>query len=50
MTLHPITIDAAGGEYMDSVLVIGWHKAPGDAVAAGDLLLTVETAKAATDI
>ncbi|WP_417723880.1 alpha/beta fold hydrolase [Salipiger sp.] len=50
MALHPITIDTAGGEYMDSVLVVDWAKAPGDPVAKGDLLLTVETAKAATEI
>lgn len=50
MAFHPVTIDAAGGEYMEAVLVTDWHKAPGDAVARGDLLLTVETAKAATDI
>lgn len=50
MALHPIRIDAAGGEYMDAVLVVEWFKAPGDPVAKGDLLLTVETAKATTEI
>lgn len=45
-----IRVASAGGEYMDSVVVVEWHKAVGDAVAAGDLLVTVETAKAATEI
>lgn len=50
MALTPIRIDAAGGEYMETVVVTGWHKAVGERVARGDLLLTVETAKAATEI
>ncbi|MBZ9677900.1 acetoin dehydrogenase dihydrolipoyllysine-residue acetyltransferase subunit [Mesorhizobium sp. ES1-1] len=50
MTTHPITIDSAGGEYMEAVLVIAWAVKPGDPVKAGDLVVTVETAKAATDI
>ncbi|MCB4769673.1 acetoin dehydrogenase dihydrolipoyllysine-residue acetyltransferase subunit [Ancylobacter sp. Lp-2] len=45
-----ITVVGAGGEYMESVVVVAWHKQPGEAVAAGDLVVTVETAKAATDI
>lgn len=47
---HPITIDSAGGEYMEAVLVIAWAVKPGDPVKAGDLVVTVETAKAATEI
>jgi pimeloyl-ACP methyl ester carboxylesterase len=54
VTMHTemadICVVSAGGEYMESVTVVAWHKAVGDAVAAGDLLATVETAKAATDI
>ncbi|WP_160893795.1 alpha/beta fold hydrolase [Pseudooceanicola albus] len=50
MALHPITIEAAGGEYMESVLVLDWAVTEGAAVTEGDLLLTVETAKAATEI
>lgn len=48
--LHPILLDAAGGEYMDSVLVLEWAVAPGAPLRAGQLLVTVETAKAATEI
>ncbi|NKN38148.1 alpha/beta fold hydrolase [Agrobacterium sp. a22-2] len=50
MTTHPISIESAGGEYMESVLVIAWSAKVGDKVKAGDLLVTVETAKAATEI
>ncbi|MEZ5798555.1 MAG: alpha/beta fold hydrolase [Paracoccaceae bacterium] len=50
MALTPITIDSAGGEYMEAVLVVDWHAAPGEAVRAGQVLVTVETAKAATDV
>ncbi|RUX92346.1 MULTISPECIES: acetoin dehydrogenase dihydrolipoyllysine-residue acetyltransferase subunit [unclassified Mesorhizobium] len=50
MATHPISIDSAGGEYMESVLVISWAVKSGDPVKAGDLLVTVETAKAATEI
>jgi pyruvate dehydrogenase E2 component (dihydrolipoamide acetyltransferase) len=46
----PITIDSAGGEYMESVVVLEWAASVGDAVRAGDVLVTVETAKAATEI
>lgn len=45
-----ITVVGAGGEYMESVVVVEWHKRLGDAVAAGELVVTVETAKAATEI
>lgn len=46
----PIKVDSAGGEYMESVVVLEWAAGIGDAVRAGDLLVTVETAKAATEI
>lgn len=45
-----ITVVGAGGEYMESVVVVEWHKKPGDTVTAGELVVTVETAKAATEI
>ena len=45
-----ITVVGAGGEYMESVVVVSWHKKPGDSVSAGELVVTVETAKAATEI
>lgn len=45
-----ITVVGAGGEYMESVVVVAWHKQPGETVAAGEIIVTVETAKAATDI
>ncbi len=48
--LHPITIEAAGGEYMDSVVVVEWTVKPGEKVAAGDTVVVVETAKAATEV
>lgn len=46
----PITIGAAGGEYMESVVVLEWTAKVGDSVKQGDIIVTVETAKAATDI
>ena len=45
-----ITVVGAGGEYMESVVVVEWHKKLGDMVSEGDLVVTVETAKAATEI
>lgn len=45
-----ITVVGAGGEYMESVVVVAWHKKPGERVKAGELVVTVETAKAATEI
>jgi pimeloyl-ACP methyl ester carboxylesterase len=45
-----ITITGAGGEYMETVTVVAWHVEPGARVKAGDLLVTVETAKSATEI
>lgn len=50
MAFHPITIEAAGGEYMEAVLVVEWLVKPGDKVRAGQHLVTVETAKAATEV
>lgn len=50
MATHPISIDSAGGEYMEAVLVVAWAVKSGDPVKAGDLIVTVETAKAATEI
>ena len=50
MALFPLLPAQAGGEYMEEVLVTDWHKAPGDPVRAGELLVTVETAKAAIDV
>ena len=46
----PITVSSAGGEYMENVVVLEWAVKIGDAVKVGDLLVTVETAKAATEI
>jgi pimeloyl-ACP methyl ester carboxylesterase len=45
-----ITVVGAGGEYMESVVVVEWHKQLGQAVEQDDLIVTVETAKAATEI
>lgn len=47
---HPIQIDAAGGEYMDAVVIIEWTKEVGSQVKAGEHIVTVETAKAATEV
>ena len=47
---NPVRVESAGGEYMESVVVLEWTAKVGDAVKAGDLLVTVETAKAATEI
>jgi pyruvate dehydrogenase E2 component (dihydrolipoamide acetyltransferase) len=46
----PIEIGSAGGEYMEEVVVIEWACAEGDVVRRGDLLVVVETAKAATEV
>lgn len=48
--IHPIVIESAGGEYMDSVVVIEWTRKPGDKLEAGETIVVVETAKAATEI
>ncbi|QWK80554.1 acetoin dehydrogenase dihydrolipoyllysine-residue acetyltransferase subunit [Ochrobactrum sp. BTU1] len=50
MAKHPISIESAGGEYMETVVIVGWSVQPGETVKAGQLILTVETAKAATEI
>ncbi|MBB4302925.1 pyruvate dehydrogenase E2 component (dihydrolipoamide acetyltransferase) [Rhodobium orientis] len=47
---HPITLESAGGEYMESVVVVEWTKKPGEAVAEGEVVVVVETAKAASEI
>lgn len=46
----PVRVESAGGEYMENVVVLEWAAAVGDAVKAGELLVTIETAKAATEI
>lgn len=46
----PITIGAAAGEYMESVLVTAWHARPGARVRAGEVVAEVETAKAVTEV
>ncbi len=38
------------GESIATALISTWHKADGDAVAVGDLLLTLETDKVSTDL
>ena len=38
------------GMAQDSGLIVAWHKAPGDAVAADDVLLEVETDKATMEV
>ncbi|MBA8841645.1 acetoin dehydrogenase dihydrolipoyllysine-residue acetyltransferase subunit [Ochrobactrum sp. RH2CCR150] len=50
MANHPISIESAGGEYMETVVILSWSVQPGDAVKSGQLIVTVETAKAATEI
>jgi pimeloyl-ACP methyl ester carboxylesterase len=47
---HPIIIDSAGGEYMETVVVVDWALKPGDPVKTGETIVTVETAKATTEI
>lgn len=38
------------GDMAESVLILTWHVAPGDAVEVGDVLAEVETDKARADI
>ncbi|MFD1199907.1 acetoin dehydrogenase dihydrolipoyllysine-residue acetyltransferase subunit [Brucella gallinifaecis] len=45
-----IVVTGAGGEYMEAVVVVEWLAKVGDAVKAGDVVVIVETAKAATEI
>ncbi|UNK40679.1 alpha/beta fold hydrolase (plasmid) [Shinella sp. H4-D48] len=46
----PITAGAVAGEYMETFVIVEWRVGVGDTVAEGDVLLTIETAKAAVDI
>ena len=45
-----IRVIGAGGEYMESVVVVEWRAAPGERVLAGECVVVVETAKSATEI
>lgn len=45
-----IRIVGAGGEYMESVTVVDWAVSLGDQVRQGDVVVVVETAKAATEV
>lgn len=45
-----VVLAGAGGEYMDSAVVLEWKAALGDSVTVGETLVVVETAKAATEI
>lgn len=47
---QPIKLAGAAGEYMESATLLEWLKASGDAVAQGDPIAVVETAKASTDV
>jgi pimeloyl-ACP methyl ester carboxylesterase len=47
---HEITLAGGAGEYMESATVVSWAVEVGDPVKAGDVILVVETAKAATEI
>ncbi len=46
---HPIKIPTVG-ESISTGLISTWHKADGEAVAVGDLLLTLDTDKVSTEI
>lgn len=46
----PITAGAVAGEYMETLVIVEWRVDVGDMVAEGDVLLTIETAKAAVDV
>jgi pyruvate dehydrogenase E2 component (dihydrolipoamide acetyltransferase) len=46
----PILLVGAAGEYMETAVVVEWHAGVGDAVEAGKPLVTIENAKAATEI
>ncbi len=45
-----VTLTALGGEYMESATIVAWLVKEGDLVAAGQPIVTVETAKVSTDI
>jgi pimeloyl-ACP methyl ester carboxylesterase len=47
---HEITLAGGAGEYMESATVVSWSARVGDPVKAGDVVVVVETAKAATEI
>lgn len=47
---HEITLAGGAGEYMESATVVSWAAKVGDPVKAGDVVVVVETAKAATEI
>jgi pyruvate dehydrogenase E2 component (dihydrolipoamide acetyltransferase) len=46
----PITAGAVAGEYMETLVIVEWRVGRGDTVAARDVLVTIETAKAAVDV
>lgn len=46
---HEVIMPALGMA-QDSGLIVAWHKAPGDAVAAGDVLFEVETDKSTVEV
>lgn len=46
---HEVIMPALGMA-QDTGLIVAWHKAPGDAVAAGDILFEVETDKATMEV
>jgi len=48
--LIDVTLVGAGGEYMDSAVLIEWTVTPGTVVEEGQTLAVVETAKAATEV
>lgn len=45
-----ITLAGGAGEYMESATVVSWSAGVGDRVKAGEVVVVVETAKAATEI
>lgn len=45
-----ITLAGGAGEYMESATVVSWSAKLGDPVKAGEVVVVVETAKAATEI
>lgn len=47
---HEITLAGGAGEYMESATIVSWAAKIGDPVKAGDVVVVVETAKAATEI
>lgn len=47
---HQITLAGGAGEYMESATVVSWTVKIGAPVKAGDVVVVVETAKAATEI